>query len=190
LSVSLNLRGGGFAPRHLSRSASLGKFIMTRLFSILFLAFAYTFVGLPNYYAQDSKIPSGWKKVSVCQINFLMPKNLKNQNVKGVDSCVVHFKSGKMRLSIDYGYYGGTYKNDGRVVGFKERFTEIDGKKAQLVTYKYTLNDKKSITGLYVLIYEAQDGMKTSLTMTIEAKSEKEMETAQQIFQSLRFSEF
>ena len=151
---------------------------MIRLFYILFLAFAYMYAGLSNSQAQASDIPNGWKKVSLCQLNFLIPKNLKNQNVKGIDSCVAEFRNGKMRLAIDYGSYGGAYKNDSTVFDFKEELTEIDGKKAQLVTFKNWRDRRKIVAGLYVLIHVGQDGMKTSLNMTITLKNGEDLATA------------
>jgi hypothetical protein len=162
---------------------------MIRSFCILFLTFAYVNADLVGSYAQVSEIPNGWKKVSLCQLHFLIPKNMKNQNVKGIDSCVADFKNSRMRLAIDYGSYSGAYKNDGTTSDFKEEFTEIDGKKAQLVTFK-DRRDRKFVAGLYVLIHEAQDGMKTSLNMSISVKSEEDLETARHIFQSLRFDKF
>lgn len=165
---------------------------MIRLFRILLPVFACISVGSSYSLAQNLEIPAGWKKISVCQLNFLIPKNLKNQNVKGIDSCVAEFKNGKMRIAIDYGLYSGTFKNDSTTVDFKEEWREIDGKKAQLATFKYTRarDRRKFAAGLYVLIYEAQDGMKTSLNMTISVKDEKNLETAKQIFQSLRFDQY
>ena len=160
---------------------------MIRLFGILFLVLAYNYVGLIDGYAQDLIVPNDWKEISVCEIKFAMPINLKNQNVKGIDSCVADFKSSKMRIGIDYGSYGGAYKNNGTKVDFKEEFTEIDEKKAQLVTYKNTRNSRKVSAGLYVLVYEANDGTKTSLNMTIEVESEKDLETVKQIFKSVLF---
>ena len=163
---------------------------MIRLFCILFLAFAYISAGLTSSYAQSSEIPNGWKRVSLCQLNFLIPKHLKNQHVKGIDSCVAEFKSSKMRLAIDYGSYSGAYKSDGTTVDFKEEFTEIDGKKAQLVTFKDTRDSRRFVAGLYVLIHEAQNGMNTSLNMSIRVKSAEDLETARHVFQSLRFDKF
>jgi hypothetical protein len=160
---------------------------MIRLLSVVILAFAYFYVGVIDIYAQDLTVPTGWQKISVCEIKLLIPIDLKNQYAKGIDSCVVSFKSTKMRIGIDYGSYGNAYKNDGTKVDFKEEFKEIDSKKAQLVTYKDARNGREFTAGLYVVIYEAQDRVKTSLNMTVETKSEKELETAKQIFQSILF---
>ena len=110
---------------------------MIRLFPrILLLIFTHTCVGLINSHAQDPAIPPGWKKVSACQIRFLAPKDLKNQYSRGIDSCFVEFRSGKMRLAIDSGSWGGVFTRAETSLDYKEEFIEIDGKKAQVVTYK------------------------------------------------------
>ncbi len=160
---------------------------MSRFLSILFLVLAYNYAGLIDGSAQDLKIPKGWKEISVCEIKFALPVNLKSQNVKGVDSCAAEYKGNKIKIGIDYGSYGSAYKNDGTKVNFKEEFTEIDGKKTQLATYKYSPNSRTITAGLYVLIYEANDGTKTSLNMTAEVESEKDLESAKQIFQNILF---
>ena len=95
-----------------------------------------------------------------------------------------------MRLAIDYGLYSGAYKNDGTTLDFKEEFTEIDGKKAQVVTFKDTRGSRKFGAGLYVLIHEVPGKMKTSLNMMINVKNAEDLETASRIFQSVRFDEF
>lgn len=157
---------------------------------LVFLFFAFTYFGLLNAKAQDLKPPAGWKKVTLCQINFFIPDKLKNQYAKGIDSCVGEFKTRKIRLAIDYGWHGGAYIKDSLGAGFKVELAEIDGKKARIITYKDAKNKRSFISGLYVLVNEAKDGVKTSLSMTIEVKSEKDIEIARQIFRSIRFEPF
>ena len=169
---------------------------MIRIFSnILFLIFAYACVGLIGSYAQNSAISSGWENVSVCQIRFLIPRNLKNQYAKSIDSCVAEFRSKKIRLAIESGSYGGIYKKAETHLDFKEESIEIDGKKAQVVTYRDTQNksNRKFVAGFYVVLFEAQNKetqQSAFLYMTIKAKSEKELEIARRIFQSIRFDEY
>jgi hypothetical protein len=163
------------------------------LVKFLFLAFAFGYIGLTNNCAQDSKIPSGWKKVSICDISFFVPKDLKNENAGGVDSCVALFSSSKIRISIDYGMYGSSSKKYETSVDFKEEFIKIDGKKTQLATYRNTQIDgsQNFIARIYVVLNEPKEKdveMTTSLNMTIAIEGEKDLETAKQIFQSIRFS--
>lgn len=168
---------------------------MIRLFSILFLAVAYTCVASTDSYAQDSSVPSGLVKVNLCQISFLIPKNLKNQYAKGIDSCVAEFRGGKMRLAIDSGPFGGGFTKAETSLDFKEEMVEIDGKKAQVVTYLDTRKKtmRKFVAGFSVVLFESQDKEKQRsvfLIMTIESKREKDLEIARQIFQSIRFEPF
>lgn len=168
---------------------------MIRLFSILLLAVAYIHAGSIESYAQDSTTPTEWKKVSVCRINFRLPETFKNQYAKGIDSCVAEFRVGKMRLAIDSGSYGGGFTKAETSLNFKEEIVEIDGKKAQVVTYQDTRkkSTRKFVAGFSVVLFESQDKQKQPsvfLIMTIESKREKDLETARQIFQSIRFEPF
>ena len=166
---------------------------MIRFFiKILFLAFVFCFVGLSSNHAQDSKVPSSWKKVSICNINFFVPKNLKNNNARGIDSCVASFDSEEIGLNIDYGWYGSpSAKYSEEYTDFKEEFIKIDRKKAQLATFRDERMDSKQnfVARIYVALGKklAGVGMTPSLNMTITVRSEKELETARQIFQSIRF---
>lgn len=161
---------------------------MLRLFRILFFVVISVGAASSESRAQEeTKAPAGWKKFSACQFHFLAPSNLKNQNARGIDSCVAEYKSSKLRIAIDYGWYGGSYRNDSGAIDFKEEIIEIDGRKAQLVTFKNARGKQAYVAGLYVLIHQSQDGTKVSLNMTINAKTAEDSETAKQIFRSLRF---
>ena len=97
-----------------------------------------------------------------------------------------------MRLSIDSGSYGGVYKKAESYLYFTEEFIEIDGKKAQIITYKdaQKKSKRKFVAGLYVVLYKSQNKeMQPSafLYMTIEGKNENDLEIAKQIFQTIRF---
>jgi hypothetical protein len=173
------------------KANSLGRVVanMTRLFCILVLASAYVCADVGGGYAQVSEVPDGWKKISVCQFHFLIPQSMKNQNARGIDSCVAEFKSSKMRLAIDYGAYSGSYMSDGSNLDFKEEVAEIDGKKAQLVTFKDARERRDFVAGLYVLIHE-ETGRKISLNMTITVRSAEDLETAKRVFRSIRFDKY
>ena len=188
---------GQVSPAGLIRAFGVSReILMNRLFlRILFLTFAYSWAGLIISHAQDSTIPPGWKTVSACQIRFLVPKDLKNQNVRGIDSCFVEFRNSKMRLTIDAGSWGGVFTRTEASLDFKEEFINIDGKKAQVVTYKdaQSSSSRKFVAGFYVVLYESPDKEKLSsafLYMTVRVKGEKELEVAKQIFHSIRFDDY
>lgn len=172
------------------------KSFMIRLFLIiLLLAFTHTCACLINSRAQDQAIPSGWEKASACQIRFLIPKDLKNQYARGIDSCFVEFRNSKMRLTIDSGSWGGVFTRTETSLDFKEKFIDIDGKKAQVVTYKdaQSNSSNKFVAGFYVVLHEAPNKEEQSsafLYMTVRAKREKDLEIAEQIFYSIRFDSY
>lgn len=169
---------------------------MTRLFTILFLIFVYACIALIEIHAQDATIPPDWEKVGVCQINFLIPKNLKNQYSRGIDSCFAEFRSKNMYLAIDSGSWGGGEQTKIESnLDFKEESVEIDGKKAQIITYKdaQKKSKRKFIAVFNVVLYESQKNeiqRNVNLSMKIEAKNENDLETAKQIFQSIRFDAY
>ena len=165
------------------------------LVSSLFLTLAHTSVGFTYCHAQSSTVTPGWEKVSVCQIRFLIPRDLKNQHAKGIDSCVAEFRNGTMRLAIDAGSFGGDITKAETMLDFTEESLVIDGRKVQLITYKHaqTKSKRKFVAALYVVLYEAKPKeTQTSafLYMSLEGKSEKEIEVAMQIFRSIRFDPY
>jgi hypothetical protein len=100
-----------------------------------------------------------------------------------------------MRLTIDAGSWGGVFTRTETSLDFKEEFIDIDGKKAQVVTYRDALSNssRKFVAGFYVVLYESPNKEKQPsafLYMTVRAKSEKELEIAKQIFHSIRFDDY
>jgi hypothetical protein len=159
----------------------------------LFLAFAFSYVGLTNNSAQNLKVPSDWKKVSACATSFFVPQDFKETDREITDSCVRTFGDGKIWLHIDYGYYGGASKNKKTVTDFKDEFIKINGKKAQLATYREDFADAENVlvARIYVVVDKSEKktkGLTTSLNMEVVLKNEKDLETARQIFRSIRFN--
>lgn len=159
----------------------------------LFLVFAFSYLGLTNNFAQNLKVPSDWKKVNACEISFFVPQDFKETDSEGTDSCVRTIGNGKIWLHIDYGYYGGASENDETVTDFKEDSIKIDGKKAQLATYREDFADAKTtlVARIYVVVDTSEKktkGVITSLNMEVVLENEKDSETARQIFRSIRFS--
>ena len=166
------------------------------IISLLFLTLALVSLGLTCSHAQSPTVTPDWEKVGVCQIRFLIPKDLKNQHVKGIDSCFAEFRNGKMRLAIDAsGLGGGGFTKYETMLDFVDESVVIDGKKVQIITYKdgRTKSKRKFVAGLYVVLYEAKPKeTQTSafLYMTVEGNSEKEIQIAKQIFRSIQFDAY
>ena len=183
-------------PGQPGRSAYHLRSMFRLLVSLLFLTLAQMSVGLTCGQAQSSTVPPGWETVGACQIRFRIPHDLKNQHVKGIDSCFAEFRNGKMRLAIDAsGLGGGGFTKAESMLDFVEESVVIDGKKVQIITYKdgRTKSKRKFVAGLYVVLYEAKPKeTQTSvfLYMTVAGNSEKEIEIAKQIFRSIHFDAY
>jgi hypothetical protein len=164
--------------------------------SSLLLTLAHISLGLVFSHAQSPTVPRGWDKAAACQIRFLIPKDLKNQHVKGIDSCFAEFRNGKMRLAIDASSFGGgDFAKTKTMLDFVEESVAIDGKKVQLIFYKdgQTKSKRRFVAVLFVILHEgkAKDtDPSVFLYMTIEGKSEKEIVVAKQIFDSIHFDTY
>jgi hypothetical protein len=211
LNTSLDRSGGGafciiflaadlrefMSAGELRRSAFHLRPMVHPIISILFLTLAVVSLGLICSHAQSPTVTLDWEKVGVCQIRFLIPKDLKNQHAKGIDSCFAEFRSGKMRLAIDasgLGSGGGFTKHE-TMLDFVEESVVIDGKKVQIITYKdgRTKSKRKFVAGLFVVLYEAKPKeTQTSayLYMTVEGNNEEEIQIAKQIFLSIQFDAY
>jgi hypothetical protein len=157
----------------------------------LFLLLFVTFFGI-NLRAQDGAVaPPGWRSIRVCSIGFFAPNELKKQDVGGGDSCNATYENGVLRLSIARGVFDGRQKKYDTSLKYTEESVEIDGRKAQLVTYasssQYVSPSRKYIAVVYFDLSGSQDAAKTSLTLTVAAKGEKGIETAKQIFRTIKF---
>lgn len=133
--------------------------------------------------------------VQVCHISIQVPSDLKRIPREGVDSCVAEFENRDMLLSLDYGLYGGAAEKSDDTVDFKERFFRIGGKTGRLATYIDDSIDarnhpeRKYVAHLYVVVRRGRvhSQMETSLTITVQGRSAKEVEIGVRIFRSVRF---
>ncbi len=164
------------------------------MFKLLLMSFtliiATGFIGLTDCYSQN--IPAkGQKKVDKCGISFIIPKNLKDKKVQGIDSCVAEFKNKTMQLSMEYGSH--TSIPEDYIKHFtKKELLEIDGKKATLITevYNYAQYSSRNTafsSYLYIVVSESEFG-KNALNIIISSKKQSDLDTAKQIFQSIRFT--
>ena len=187
-----------YRPLHLPAPVDLivRSFIRAMLHlhvSLLFLTLAHMSLGLTCSHAQTSTVTPGWEKVGVCHIRFLIPRGLKNQRAKGIDSCVAEFRNGKMRLAIDAGGFGGgEFIKAETMLDFVEESVVVDGKKVHIITYRdgRAKAKHKFVARLFVMLHEgkSRDTYPSAfLYMTVEGKSENELELARQIFRSIQF---
>jgi hypothetical protein len=153
--------------------------VKNNFFQLAVAFWVLIFATVGSSYAQEREIPKRWREVKICGLSFLIPKELKNQKIRGIDSCVASFEGKKITLGMDYGAYTAAPESETIYPDTKRELLEIDGKKAHLATYSYGAR-------IYVLVGKSDFG-KHALGMTISIKNKNDVETARQIFQSIRF---
>lgn len=139
-----------------------------------------------------------WVRVHVCQMSFLIPKDLKRTQANGVDSCIAEFANERMRLYLDYGRYTGPIERRPRDFDFKEQSQTIGGKTGRVTTF----NDDTSFQGktpylkyfahLFVIAKPGEngfEGLPVSLSMTVGGLTEADEEIGKRIFRSISFDE-
>ncbi|MEK6334163.1 MAG: hypothetical protein AABM67_04380 [Acidobacteriota bacterium] len=101
-----------------------------------------------------------------------------------------------MRLAIDAGSFGdGSFAKTEAMLDFTEEPVVIDSKHVQLITYRdgQTKSKRKFFAQLFVTLHEGKSrntDPSVFLVMTVAGKSEKELETANQIFRSITFDPY
>lgn len=81
-------------------------------------------------------VPHGWKKVELSDFSFYVPPDMKERDVRGIDSEVREYRNRNMRLGIDYGMYSNDLKSYAARPEYKSESVSIDGEKAKVATYR------------------------------------------------------
>ena len=142
---------------------------------------------------QQSGVPDGWTKISVCHLSFFAPPDMKDLGAKGIDSCVAEYANNDITVSLDYGRYGSPPRRSNSYLEFKEQSVLIDGKNAQLATFvdaSHKNSGLKYATWMYVVVKESETDElpKTiSLMMWVRSESQKAQEIAQRILRTIHF---
>ena len=159
-------------------SLSIGMFLLLTGVSVA--------AGLPLSCAQLSTtpkvdVPPDWKKIDLRDFSFAIPPDLKERDVRGIDSEVWEYRSRDLRLAIDYGMYSDDLDSYSDRPEYKAEWVSIDSKKAKVVTYR---SGKSYVAAVY---FPGLWGSDTKLGFSVESKSAAEQELSKKIFQSIRF---
>jgi len=144
---------------------------------------------------EKSDVPDGWTEINICRISFFAPPDLKNQDLKGIDSCVAQFANNDIALYMDYGLYGGPATARGSELEWKQETLSVGGKDAQLTTFvdaTHSNSGLKYIASLYVVVKPVESGREresrpTTLMMSVTSDRRKDRDTALATFRTIRF---
>ena len=173
--------------------------LMRRLLATVFIAITCVAAGFNHSAAQNQVVGDEWVRVHVCHLSFLIPRDLKRTDAKGLDSCIAEFANDKMRLYMDYGRYGSAKEKTPRDFDFKEQSIMVGGKTARVATYydETTYSGRRSpylkyFAYMYVIVKPGEgepESLPIALMMNVGGESENDQEIAQRIFRSVSFGE-
>ena len=137
---------------------------------------------------KEAVLPTDWKLITECDIQFYVPSNLKEKTVETIDSCVKVYVSENIELSIDV--LEGQPKSDfsrsneySELSNFRLEKTVVDGQQAEIFTF--------SVAGMNLMVKGLDFGAvldvpQMNLSMWAYSKSPEERENVIKIFKSVR----
>ena len=130
----------------------------------------------------------GWKPIDAGgRFSFHLPEDMQPQNVHGIDSYVGEYRNKNLRVTFDYGLYSNSLDTLSSQPEYKEFNRVIGGRKAKIVYYRAT--DAAAEYKYYAAVYfpAAPSHRASNLNLSAEFNDKHEWETAQTIFESIRF---
>ena len=164
------------------------KFIFLNLILLVFFGF-----NAAN--AQNKKVvaPDGWKKIKACGITFYAPSDLKEEKVRGIDSCVKRYRSKNILLSLDVLVYklkeSASRKDEySGEKDFQIVKTKTDGREAEIITHYETENSEqwKDLPYSATLFVPQMRKDCCNLTIWTHSRTAEDRETAKKIFETVR----
>jgi len=152
----------------------------------------------PIIHAQNtSGMFAGWKSVEACNFTFIIPADLQEVKVFGIDSCVRQYRSGSMFIDLDVTI--GSATNDEqyfRREGSNRRDfhlieTNVNGAGALITTFYAEEIPEEAAAGYHYaarLFVPHIGKYKQGLWMRAYSKTPEEQARAEKIFESIRFS--
>lgn len=120
-----------------------------------------------------------------------IPLDMKEEPVAGTDSSLWRYSSKKMTLEVAYGLYPDDLKFYSNQPDYQKTFYEIDGRRAELSTFRVGQELTAHFTdrGKYIAaVYfpDLKNNFGTKLTMWANCESPVEQEIAKKIFSSIK----
>lgn len=123
-----------------------------------------------------------WKRLENQSFSFSVPRSFKKTDARGIDSFVEEYTGDGILLSFDYGIYSNNFGDWPEDTKYED--LEINGKAARIGTlahasrhgYAYTTQIRIEVNGIL------------ALSMHARCRSEREVNLAKQIFQTIKFA--
>jgi hypothetical protein len=134
----------------------------------------------------NATVAKGWKKVDLGDFSFYAPPDMKNQNVRGIDSAVWQFRNSSMTLDLDYGMHSNNLKSHADQPEYQEEWFLIDGKQAKVATLRMDDNrGRKYVAAVH--FPDVSGGGGTRLTAFASCRDRATQQSAKSIFLSIKW---
>ena len=109
----------------------------------IFLAPVNLFLSCQNQVVVSNKtqkevhreVPRDWQRIETEFFSFSIPANMKNNDVRGIDSYVMQFENDEIILDLDYGMHSTTMEYSASSFESKKDSIIIDGTETLLISY-------------------------------------------------------
>jgi hypothetical protein len=92
---------------------------------------------VPTAVPTPSPEPVGWHRVDEGGFSFELPNDMQREEVDPIDSQVGHFKSDRVFIDYDYGWFSGDYAQKD-ATDYRDEKTTIDGRPAQISYWRFS----------------------------------------------------
>ncbi len=157
--------------------------------------------------SQIREIPKDWQKIETDYFSFSIPLDMKNKNVRGIDSFVMQFEDKDITLEIEYGDYSADLDFIKQNYQSQTEQTEIDGEIVEIVSCDLDRNNpssrmmtkntkteaiKKTEKNNYSGVSfpgRMKDFSQTAISFEVKYKNLEMQETAKTILYSVKFKQ-
>ncbi|WP_193215117.1 hypothetical protein [Luteolibacter marinus] len=122
-----------------------------------------------------------WKEIENKSFSFSVPPSFKKTGARGRDSFVEEYVAAGIKVIFDYGINSNDFRDWPKDTRFED--LKIDGKAARLGTAKRELH--AGLPYSTQVRFKLEKGM--ALSMSAACKSEKEVDLARKIFETIAF---
>lgn len=145
-------------------------------------------------HAQSAEAPElkpGWKRIDAQgRFSFHLPETMQSVEIHGIDSYVGEYKDGRMKVGFDYGLYSNPLNSYSKSPEYQEINKPIGGLPAKIVFCRQTDSaaSYKYFAGVYFAsVKPGTEQIQNKLMLSAEFNNPDDWQTAQIIFESIRF---
>jgi hypothetical protein len=141
--------------------------------------------------AEAPQLKPGWKRIEAQgHFSFHLPETMQPVEIHGIDSYVGEYKDDRMKVVFDYGMYSNPLSSYSKSPEYKEINKPIGGLPAKIVFCRQTdpAAGYQYFAGVYFAsVKPGTEQTSNKLMLSAEFNSADDWQTAQTIFESIRF---